>query len=91
MSSHLTDAELDALHESSLDPFTPFVIAGVTATQLSVARHYGGCTYGGRQYYYIPTTDELMRDDVVRWITKRRREAMKAAKEEANATQMEML
>lgn len=88
--SYLTDAELIALQASGLDPFTPFVIQGVSHTQLSISRHYGGCTYGGRQYYYIPTTDELMRDDVVRWITKRRKEERKAARRETEAKQMEM-
>jgi len=89
--SYLTDAELAALQESSLDPFTPFVIGDVSCTQLSIARHYGGCTYGGREYFYIPTTDELMREDVVRWITARREAERKAKQGEAEATQMELL
>jgi hypothetical protein len=89
--TYLTDDELDAVHASGLDPFTPYVIDGVSRTQLSVARHYGGCTYGGREYYYIPTTDELVRDDVVKWITARREEAQRAAREADEAQQMEML
>jgi hypothetical protein len=89
--SYLTSDELDALQASGLDPFTPYVIAGVSRSQLSVARHYGGCTYGGREYYYIPTTDELIRDDVVRWITARRKEERKAVRRDAEAKQMEML
>ena len=60
--TYLTDDELNAVQSSGLDPFTPYAIQGVSQTQLSIARHYGGCTYGGREYYYIPTTDELVRE-----------------------------
>ena len=89
--NYLTDDELDAVHASGLDPFTPYVIDGVSQSQLSVARHFGGCTYGGREYAYIPTTDELVREDVVRWVTKRRKEAQRSAREADEAQQMEML
>lgn len=33
----------------------------VSQTQLSVARHYGGCTVNGVEYVYDPTTDTLTR------------------------------
>ena len=88
--SFLTTDELAAVQSSGLDPFTPYVIGGVSQSQLSIARHYGGCTYGGREYYYIPTTDELIREDVVKWVTTRRKEAQRAAREATEAKQMEM-
>lgn len=88
--TYLTPDELDAVQVSGLDPFTPYVIQGVSQSQFSIARHFGGCTYGGREYYYIPTTDELIREDVVRWVTTRRKEAQRAALEANKATQMEM-
>jgi hypothetical protein len=87
--SYLTDEEQDALESSGLEPWTPFVIQNVSRTQLSVARHYGGCLYNGREYVYIPTTDELIRDDVVRWVTKRRKEQHVAQKRDEDR-QMEM-
>jgi len=89
--SYLTQDELDAVQASGLDPFTPYVIEGVSTGVLSLARYYGGCTYGGREYYYVPTTDELIREDVVKWVTKRRKEAQRAAREATEAKQMEML
>ena len=46
--TYLTSDELEALQASGLDPFTPYVIEGVSMSQMSIARHYGGCTYGGR-------------------------------------------
>jgi len=61
-------------HQASpLSKTTPFAIAGVSTGQLSVARHYGGCRYMGQGYSYIPTTDELVRDDVVAWLAKHRK------------------
>jgi hypothetical protein len=41
----------------------------------SVARHYGGAKYNGSQYTYIPGEDELIRDDVLKFVTKLRKEA----------------
>ena len=88
--TYLTSDELEALQASGLDPFTPYVIEGVSMSQMSIARHYGGCTYGGREHYYIPTTDELVRDDVVRWVTKRRKAERKVMSHETEAKQEEL-
>jgi hypothetical protein len=89
---YLTPDELDALrYDSNLDAFTPYVIQGTSIGPLSLIRHYAGCTYGGREYCYIPTTDELIREDVVRWVTKRRKAAQRAARAADEAQQMEML
>ena len=98
--TYLTPDELDAVQSSGLDPFTPYVIEDVSmkplrtllpGLNLLIGQYYGGCTYGGREYYYIPTTDELIREDVVRWIMARRKEAQRAAREATEAKQMEML
>ena len=71
--SHLTQSEIDALQLSTLDKATPFLLRWVSKGQLSVARYYGGCTFQGRHYFYLPLTDELIRDDVVRWLAKYRK------------------
>lgn len=73
MGSYLTPADIDALNNSKLTRASPFAIQGVSHTQLSIARHYGGCRYNGESYTYIPETDELIREDVFRFIEKRRR------------------
>lgn len=72
MASHLAADELAALQASTLDRSTPFAIQGVSLGFFSVARHYGGATYNGASYTYFPESDELVRDDVVRWVRKRR-------------------
>lgn len=81
--SHLTQSEIDALQLSKLDRDTPFVINGVSNGQLSIARHYGGCTFRctfqGKKYIYMPLTDELIRDDVVKWLEKYRKRKKKQA------------
>lgn len=70
---HMTEKEIEALQATKLDRATPFVICGVSRSQLSIARFYGGCKFQGRNYSYIPTTDELLRDDVVTWLAKHRK------------------
>ena len=54
---------------------------------LPSSRHYGGCTFQGREYLYIPTTDELVRADVVKWLGARRRTAKKAAAQKSEEKQ----
>ncbi len=71
--SYLTDAEITALQESGLQQKEPFAIYGVSQSQFSIARHYGGASYNGAHYTYFPEDDELIRDDVLRWITKHRK------------------
>lgn len=70
---HMTAEEIDALQATKLDRATPFVICAVSRSQLSIARFYGGCKFQGRNYSYIPTTDELLRDDVMKWLAKHRK------------------
>lgn len=73
--SYLTPDELAALTETGMSKITPYVIAGVSRTQFSIARHCGGITYNRKSYTYMPAHDELIRDDVLKWVTKRRKEA----------------
>lgn len=79
--SYITKDELAALQKSSLsDRSTPFIIMGVSHTQFSIARHYGGVKYMGRHYFYVPPTDELVRDDVMKWLAKHRKNNKKQVK-----------
>lgn len=48
-------------------------------TQLSIARHYGGTKVNGVHYVYIPESDELVREDVLAMVMKRRADALKKA------------
>jgi hypothetical protein len=75
--SHLTQSELDALQLSKLDTEAPFLIRWVSNGQLSIARHYGGCTFQKSWYKYMPLTDELIREDVVEWLAKYRKQQKK--------------
>ena len=88
MKSHVTPEELEAINSSGLKfTYAPAIIRGVCASQFSIARHYGGCHAYGKSYAYIPTTDELIRDDVVRLLAKIRKGAAKAKKEAAKSAQ----
>jgi hypothetical protein len=60
-----------------MSKITPYVIAGVSRTQFSIARHFGVVIYNRKTYTYMPQHDELIRDDVLKWVTKRRKEASK--------------
>ena len=42
----------------------PEEIHGISQSQFSVARHYGGCTYMGQSYIYDAGQDRLIRRDV---------------------------
>lgn len=86
---YMTEREIGELQASNLERGTPFAICGVIHTQLSIARHYGGCKFMGRHYVYIPETDELLRDDVVKWLAKHRKERRKAGG--ATASQGDLL
>ena len=84
----LADDEIEAIQHLPRD--TPYLIAYVRQTQFSIARFAGGCTFNGWRYTYDPTDDTLIRDDVLRLVTKRRKAAERAArKAEREAVQME--
>ena len=42
----------------------PERITGVSSSQFSIARYYGGCKAFGKDYMYIRDTDELVRADI---------------------------
>lgn len=46
--------------------------ANVSMTQLSVARYYGGAKVNGKHFVYNPLDDSLIREDVVKWIAKKK-------------------
>ena len=83
--SFLTEEELTFAQVLPLD--TPYLIGGVKHTQFSIARYYGGTTFNGQLYTYFPATDELIRDDVLKMVTKNRKKANKAT----NIKQKELL
>ena len=72
----------------------PDRIYGWLNTQLSVARHYGGCSFQGHQYYIAhgETGQPLIRSDVLKAEqkankNKRRNDAVKAEKKAAKNAQ----
>lgn len=67
----LTDAELEAIQ--SLPRETPYQIHGVSQTQLSIARHFGGCRFNGAEYTYDYSDDSLTRNDVLRKLRGRKK------------------
>ena len=77
MISCLTQEEITALQSPGLKTESPFMITGVSRTQFSVARHYGGVTAYGCEYIYDHLSDTLIRHDVVRWIGKERKRVAK--------------
>lgn len=42
---------------------SPIIIANVSTSMFSVARHYGGMKFGGKTYVYKPERDILIRED----------------------------
>jgi hypothetical protein len=70
MNSYISGAEEYAMRH--LDRSTPFIFSGVSNTQLSIARHYGVINFQGQTYTYFPATDELIRDNVLKFVTKMR-------------------
>ena len=71
MTSYLTDSELAACQV--LHTEAPYLIGNVSEGFFSVARHYGGMTFQDCRYVYIPATDELVREDVHRFVEKLRK------------------
>lgn len=59
------------LEECPLHRRTPFGIKNSSTTQFSIARFYGAIKYNGEWYTYAPNTDELIRDDVLKWKRKK--------------------
>lgn len=87
MTSYLTEEEISLLQVVLHDRSAPFVIQGVSSGFFSIARHYGGAVYKGWKYKYLPATDELIRPDVLKIITKRRKDQAKIKLAESKAKQ----
>lgn len=68
-----TDEELSTFSEANRDKASPFVIKNVSSSQLSIARHYGAIKFNSHTYKYMPETDELIRDDCLRFLQKIRK------------------
>lgn len=86
--SYLTAAEVRAaqvLHQRA-----PYAICRVSEGFFSIARYYGGMTYNGCLYVYMPGHDECVRDDVLRLVTKMRRLATKQREVATKQEQMGM-
>jgi hypothetical protein len=69
---------------------TPYGIQGVSSGMFSVARHYGGIQYKGDHYIYLQHSDELIRDDVYRFVRKHQQQARKDARKTMNQQQQEL-
>lgn len=61
------NSHLDSLADCPLHKKTPFGITNVSMTQFSIARYSGLIKYNGDTFIYLPDTDELVRDDVLKW------------------------
>jgi hypothetical protein len=76
--SYLTEDEMCMAH--TLHSRAPYVLRGVSKGFFSLARHYGGLTFQGCHYTYIPPHDECVRDDVLKMVGKTRRKTSASKK-----------
>lgn len=51
--------------------------ANISRTQLSIARYAGGAKVQGKYFIYNPTDDSLIREDVLKFIAKLKKEEKK--------------
>jgi hypothetical protein len=93
MSSYLKKEEFDHLVIDDLMNGVKAMILyrGVMNTRMSIARFYGGMNCNGVRYTYMPHTDELIRDDVLKAVAKMRKDALKASAKEQAEKQKELL
>lgn len=54
----------EELSDRLKNPNSPPKFYRITETQMSIARHYGGIIYNGRNYFYNPKDDTLTREDI---------------------------
>jgi hypothetical protein len=73
MKTIISSKELELLKASSMDHTTPYSYQDASKTHLSTARLAGGVTINGEAYIYIEYTDEIIREDVYRWLMARRK------------------
>ncbi len=69
--SFLSESEIESIQH--LPNHTPYMIQNVSHGYFRIARHYGAAKYNGSSYLYLPDTDELIREDVLKFITKKRK------------------
>lgn len=93
MPSYLTEPEWAAVFEH-FGVRDTLAYAGVSDTIFSPARMFGALTINGALYLYSPSTDELLRQDVIKWVERRRADAILAQRnaqaEAARAAQLEI-
>jgi hypothetical protein len=89
--SYLTESEVRAAQ--ALHRRAPYALTNVSQGFFSIARHYGGMTFQGCRYTYMPDHDECVRDDVLQLVTRLRKlQARKAAPQQIQqAAQMDLL
>jgi hypothetical protein len=56
---------------------TRIAVANVSISMFSVARHFGGCRIDGKYFVYNWMDDSIIREDVIKWITKRKKQEAK--------------
>ena len=66
IASYLIGVENCGLHKR-----TPYGMTNVSMSQFSISRYYGSCKFNGDLYTYIPSTDELVRNDVLKWMNRK--------------------
>lgn len=82
--SYLTESEVEQIQV--LHKRTYYAVCHVSTTIFSVARLYGRATIQGEPFTYFPDTDELIRDDVLKFVAdlrkpkRRKRTTPEAAK-----------
>ena len=86
--SYLTADEVHAAQ--ALHKRAPYALCSVSQGFFSIARHYGGCTFQGCDYTYMPGHDECVRDDVLRLVTKMRKKQAKKPADGAEPVQMDL-
>ena len=70
---------------------TPERIYGVSRSQFSIARHFGGITFNRKHYTYIAADDMLIRDDVLLRDKKAKKDLAKQKREQAKQMQEQLL
>lgn len=58
---------LGGLDDCPLHTNKPYGYTHVSHGQMSIARHYGCMKVNGESYTYFADSDELVRDDVLKW------------------------
>jgi hypothetical protein len=79
------------LDDCPLHRDSPYGVTNVSHTQLSIARYYGTINFNGFKYIYHPMTDELIREDVLKWQTKQWRLNQKQTKKQNEELQQELI